>query len=45
MSRGVKILADEFFDEKLLNNYDFDAIVLPGGLDGANAFRDSSLLV
>ena len=45
MSRGVKIEADELFSEHLLSQNDFDAIVLPGGLGGANAFRDSPLLV
>lgn len=42
-SRGVKLLADaalvEIVDEP------FDAIVLPGGLQGAECFRDSPLLV
>ena len=45
MSRGVKVQADQFFDENLVRNNWFDAIVLPGGLAGANAFRDSPLLV
>ncbi len=42
-SRGVKLLADAplvaIVDEP------FDAIVLPGGLKGAECFRDSPLLV
>lgn len=42
-SRGVKLLADAplvaIVDEP------FDAIVLPGGLQGAECFRDSPLLV
>ncbi|PIJ52240.1 DJ-1 family protein [Erwinia sp. OLTSP20] len=42
-SRGVKLLADY----PLVDVADgaFDAIVLPGGLQGAQAFRDSPLLV
>jgi 4-methyl-5(b-hydroxyethyl)-thiazole monophosphate biosynthesis len=42
-SRGVKLLADA----ALVNIVDdpFDAIVLPGGLKGAECFRDSPLLV
>ncbi|WP_437608761.1 protein deglycase YajL [Erwinia sp. V71] len=42
-SRGVRLLADE----KLVDVADnpFDAIVLPGGLKGAQTFRDSPLLV
>lgn len=42
-SRGVRLLADaplvQVVDEE------FDAIVLPGGLKGAECFRDSPLLV
>ena len=45
MSRGVKIEADHFFDEKLLEENVFDAIVLPGGLGGANVFKECPLLV
>ena len=45
MSRGTKIEADEIFSEELLTNYNFDCIVLPGGLDGAKAFRDCPLLI
>lgn len=44
MSRGVKVEADALLDDKLLQS-SFDAIVLPGGLGGANAFKESSLLV
>ncbi|MGV3346720.1 protein deglycase YajL, partial [Enterobacteriaceae bacterium LUAb1] len=42
-SRGVRLLADE----PLANvaDGDFDAIVLPGGLQGAEYFRDSALLI
>jgi protein deglycase len=42
-SRGVKLLADA----ALVSIVDdpFDAIVLPGGLKGAECFRDSPLLV
>ncbi len=42
-SRGVRLLADA----KLVDVADdlFDAVVLPGGLQGAQTFRDSPLLV
>ncbi|AIX74556.1 protein deglycase YajL [Pantoea sp. PSNIH4] len=42
-SRGVKLLADARLVDVADNDY--DAIVLPGGLKGAEAFRDSPLLV
>jgi len=42
-SRGVRLLADAPLVEVADN--DFVAIVLPGGLKGAEAFRDSPLLV
>ena len=42
-SRGVRLLTDATLVEVADN--DFDAIVLPGGLKGAEAFRDSPLLV
>lgn len=42
-SRGVRLLADAPLVEVADN--DFAAIVLPGGLKGAEAFRDSPLLV
>ena len=45
MSRGVKVEADHFFDEQLFQKNQFDALVLPGGLGGANAFKDSPFLV
>ena len=45
MSRGVKIEADELFSEDLVNQNNYDAIVLPGGLGGANTFRDSPVLI
>ena len=45
MSRGVKIEADDLFSQDLVNQNDFDAIVLPGGLGGANTFRDSPELI
>lgn len=42
-SRGIKLIADvpiiQVADEP------FDAIILPGGLAGAEAFRDSPLVV
>ncbi|MDR7344297.1 4-methyl-5(b-hydroxyethyl)-thiazole monophosphate biosynthesis [Pantoea alhagi] len=42
-SRGVRLLADAPLVE--VADQDFAAIVLPGGLKGAEAFRDSPLLV
>lgn len=42
-SRGVKLLADAPL--VTLADGDFDVIVLPGGLKGAEYFRDSTLLV
>jgi len=42
-SRGVKLLADAPLVQ--VADEEFDAIVLPGGLKGAECFRDSPLLV
>lgn len=42
-SRGVKLLADAPLVE--VADGDFDVIVLPGGLKGAECFRDSPLLI
>ena len=42
-SRGVKLLADAPLVQ--VADGDFDAIVLPGGLKGAEYMRDSALLV
>lgn len=42
-SRGVKLLADAPLVQ--VADGDFDIIVLPGGLKGAECFRDSPLLV
>lgn len=42
-SRGVKILADAPLVE--VADGDFDIIILPGGIKGAECFRDSPLLV
>jgi 4-methyl-5(b-hydroxyethyl)-thiazole monophosphate biosynthesis len=42
-SRGVRLLADVTLVE--VTDNDFAAIVLPGGLKGAETFRDSPLLV
>ncbi|NCH42786.1 protein deglycase YajL [Cronobacter sakazakii] len=42
-SRGVRLLVDAPLVE--VADGDFDVIVLPGGLKGAEAFRDSPLLV
>ena len=45
MSRGVKIEADDLFSEDLVSQNNYDAIVLPGGLGGANTFKDSPALI
>ena len=42
-SRGVKLLADAPLVE--VADGDFDIIILPGGIKGAECFRDSPLLV
>jgi 4-methyl-5(b-hydroxyethyl)-thiazole monophosphate biosynthesis len=42
-SRGVKLLADAPLVQ--VADGEFDAIILPGGLKGAECFRDSPLLV
>ena len=42
-SRGVIILAQKVFSE--VNNLEFDVIILPGGLKGAENFRDSQQLI
>ena len=42
-SRGVTILAQKVFSE--VSNVDFDVIILPGGLKGAENFRDSPQLI
>lgn len=42
-SRGVKLLADAPLVE--VADGEFDVIILPGGLKGAECFRDSPLLV
>ena len=42
-SRGVTILAQKVFSE--VNNLEFDVIILPGGLKGAENFRDSQQLI
>ncbi|PLL96187.1 DJ-1 family protein, partial [Klebsiella michiganensis] len=42
-SRGVKLLADAPLVE--VADGDFDILVLPGGIKGAEYFRDSPLLV
>ncbi|WP_052283878.1 protein deglycase YajL [Kluyvera genomosp. 1] len=42
-SRGVKLLADAPLVE--VADGDFDIIILPGGIKGAECFRDSTLLV
>jgi len=42
MSRGLKIVADKLIDE--CADQSWDAIVLPGGMPGAEHLRDSSVL-
>jgi protein deglycase len=42
-SRGVKLLADAPLVQ--VADGDYDAIILPGGLKGAECFRDSPILV
>ncbi|BBU86072.1 hypothetical protein EIMP300_74720 [Escherichia coli] len=42
-SRGVKLLADAPLVE--VADGEYDVIVLPGGIKGAECFRDSTLLV
>jgi protein deglycase len=42
-SRGVMILAQKTFSQ--VNELNFDVIILPGGLKGAENFRDSQLLI
>lgn len=43
MLKGSKIVADTQL-VKIIEQ-DFDAIVLPGGLKGAEAFRDNPLII
>ena len=45
MRKGVKLEADKLFSEDLINKNEFDAIVLPGGLRAANAFKNSETLI
>ena len=45
MNCGIKIEADELFNHELMTKQNFDCIVLPGGLEGARAFRDCPLLI
>lgn len=42
-SRGVRLLADTTL--VAVADKDFDVIILPGGVKGAESFRDSSLLI
>ena len=44
MSRGVKIVADCPMTEDILDEH-FDAIVLPGGLKGAEIFSNNEILI
>ena len=38
-------MATHIFNQQLLNTQNFDAIILPGGLEGAQTFRDNPLLI
>lgn len=42
MSRGVTLVADALLDDVAQHNY--DAVVLPGGMPGAERLRDSAVL-
>ena len=42
-SRGVKLVADTLIEECM--NKTYDAIVLPGGIPGAEHLRDSNILI
>jgi len=41
-SRGIEIKMDKLFDESL---YDYDLVVLPGGLPGATSLRDDKRVI
>ena len=41
----MKIEADEMFSEELMENNDYDAIVMPGGLAGVTNFADNEFFV
>jgi protein deglycase len=41
---GMKVEADEIFNEELLEN-DYDAIVMPGGISGVTTFTDNPLFM
>ena len=45
MSRGIKLQADELFEPSLFSKNRFDALVLPGGLQGAETFQKNAFLV
>ena len=45
MSRGLKILADTSIAEACESGDDWDLIVLPGGVSGAERLRDSTALI
>ena len=42
---GVKVEADELFDEELLQKNEFDAVVLPGGGKGSSIMGENPILV
>jgi 4-methyl-5(b-hydroxyethyl)-thiazole monophosphate biosynthesis len=44
-SRNVKIEADTTLEDVIQKQHTFDAIILPGGMKGAENFRDSNELV
>ena len=45
LMQGLKVEADEILDQDLVDNNDYDAIVMPGGLPGSDHFRDCPILV
>ena len=45
MSRNVILDADCLFDKHLISSSTFDALVLPGGLKGAENFVNNELLI
>ena len=44
LSRGMKVEADAILDQNLMEN-DFDAVVMPGGMPGADHFSECPLFV
>lgn len=44
-SRGTRIIADSLLSAETVQNERWDAIILPGGMPGAEHLRDSKLLI